>query len=190
LRLLADYGTRERAVELIGEAVFTVTHDERRPFTVYTDLLVARDLGTRFVVRVYPGDLTGEVVVAEGVVAVARDSSALPHVSDSALLKRGDRARMMDDGHWAITRNVPLDSYFDWTQGRLVFRDVSLGEAVARLERWYDIDIHLASAEIATLRFAASFEQTYTAADALQVIADALELQVERDNRGYTLSTK
>lgn len=190
LRLPAGYGARQRAVELVGEAAFTVTHDASRPFVVHTNRLITRDLGTRFVVREYPDDSVADVVVAEGVVAVTHGRSAAPHLSDNVLLKQGDQVRMTNDGRLVVTHGVPLDSYFGWTQGRLVFRDASLGEAAVQLERWYDIDIRFASAKLAALRLTASFEHTETAVDVLRVIADALNLQVVRDDRNYTFRAK
>jgi transmembrane sensor len=190
LRLLAGYGGRERAVELAGEAVFTVTHDANRPFTVRTTQLVARDVGTRFVVREYPGDSPADVVDAEGIVSVIGDPTGVSHASDSALLERGDRAQVTSDGRLAVTSGAPLDGYFDWTQGRLVFRGATLGDAAARLERWYDVDIRFASPKLTALRFTSSFEQTEAADDVLRVIADALGLQVVRDGRSYTFRAK
>lgn len=190
LRLPATYGAHDRTVELIGEAVFTVTHDEQRPFAVRTARFVARDLGTRFVVRAYAEDSTAEVVVAEGVVAVTRESPAARHASDSIVLGRGERMQLAADGRLAVARDVRLDGYFGWTEGRLVFREVRLGDAVTRLARWHDIDIRFATPELARLPFSASFENTEPSSTVLRVIADALNLRVERLGRVYTLYAK
>src|SRR5213593_1283212 len=63
-----DYGVRERAVELEGEAYFVVQRDPR-PFLVQTRHGTTQDLGTEFDVRAYGHEDFLQVVVAEGRVA-------------------------------------------------------------------------------------------------------------------------
>lgn len=190
LRLPADFGTRERIVELVGEAAFTATHDERRPFTVHTARLVARDLGTRFIVREYAEDIAAEVVVAEGVVAVTRDTSVSRAVSGSVILRAGEGVRTTADGQLAPMRDVSLERSFGWIQGRLIFRGTRLQDAITQLSRWYDVDVRLATPELASLPLSAVFEYTDPAPTVLQTIADGFDLRLVRDGRTYTLQTK
>lgn len=178
LRFSASFGKWDRVVELEGEAAFTVTHDEERPFAVRTATFVARDLGTRFVVQAYPDDSVSHVVVAEGEVAVARGAAA-----DSVVLSEGDGARISPDAGITVAHDVALESYFGWTEGRLVFRRASLGEAVRQIERWHDVQIRLASPALADRRFSATFERGESAAEMLQVIGAVLDLGVRQVNR-------
>lgn len=189
LRLAAGFGGRERVVELEGEAAFTVTHDESRPFTVLTSRGVARDLGTRFIVRAYPEDTAAEVVVAEGVVAVAAAlaevSAAAPLRADSVVLHPDERARVTPQG-LATTSRVDAENYFAWTRGELRFERTPLRDAVPRLERWYDIDIHLATPALGARGLTASFRDE-PASEAVRLIATALNLDVVRAGDRYTL---
>lgn len=183
LRLPATYGAGDRTVELEGEAAFTVTHDEARPFIVRAGALVAKDLGTRFVVRAYADEPDADVVVAEGEVAVSQGASA-----DSVLLTPGDRAQVRADGGVIVARGVQLDSYFGWTEGRLVFRGTPLREAAARIERWHDVEIHLASPAIGERQFTAAFALEESASQMIGSIAAALQLTVRQTGpRQYTL---
>jgi len=186
LRTPSTYGVRDRTVQLEGEAVFTVTHDATRPFAVETRRALARDLGTRFVVRAYADDPQTDVVVAEGQVGVTKGRGA---GGDSLVLERGSRARVSADGALELTRNVSLDRYFAWTEGRLVFRATPLREAVAQLSRWYDIDIRLASNAIGAEPLDASF-QDEPAPEALRIIAAVLKLDVSQSGRTYTLRAR
>ena len=52
-----------REVSLVGEAFFTVTHDETRPFTVYAGDIGIRDLGTEFSVHNDPAEPVRVVTV-------------------------------------------------------------------------------------------------------------------------------
>ncbi len=176
LRISAAYGVRDRVVQLDGEAAFTVTHDERRPFIVHSALLRVEDLGTRFVVRAYRQDRSAEVVVAEGKVAAA---GTRERRAERAVLVPGDRAHITVNDKLAVMHDVPVEHYFGWTEGRLVFQRTPLREAVLRLSRWYDVDIPLAAADLGERQFSATFQQHQTAPDILGAIATALHLDLE-----------
>lgn len=186
LRTMATFGARERIVQLDGEAIFSVTHDAARPFEVRTARVVARDLGTRFVVRSYPGDSRNEVVVAEGLVAVRRADLSAP---DTLLVRPGDRAEIASSGRVGLTHGVALDTYFDWAEGRLLFRATPLGDAAAQLSRWYDVDVNLASPALRDLQLHASF-QNETADEALRVVAATMNLDLAKVGRVYTLRAR
>lgn len=194
MRIPSTYGIKERTVQLEGEAAFTVTHDSTRPFAVETRLAVARDLGTRFLVRAYADDPLTDVVVAEGLVAVGRADSAgagAPLSSDSLVVARGERVRVGPAGRLALTRGVPLDRYFGWTDGQLVFRRTPLREAITQIERWYDIEIRLAPSGLGERGVTATFGDYEPAAHVLQVIATVLEVEIVETGAGkYMLRVK
>lgn len=60
-----------RTVYLMGEAFFAVFHDERHPFSVYTEQVVTTVLGTSFRVRAYAGQPEAQVQVRTGAVRVS-----------------------------------------------------------------------------------------------------------------------
>ncbi len=185
LRIATTYGVTDRAVWLDGEAVFTVVHDSTRPFAVHTARGVARDLGTRFLVRAYNTDPVTDVVVAEGRVAVAH---AQAETLDTVVVGRGEGARITGD-RLVVTRNLALGPYFAWTEGRLVFRKTPLRDAVIQLSRWYDIDVHLTTAELGDQLLTATLESE-PAPEALALIATTFKLRLSHDGRNYTLSPK
>lgn len=188
LRTPADYGRRDRAVELQGEAAFTVTHDSTRPFAVRTPRAVATDLGTRFVVRAYADDPATDIVVAEGRVAVRQAmTTGRPLPADSLILGWRERARVAGDGHLEFTRGIALDDYFAWTEGKLIFEGTPLREAARRLGRWYDIDVRLEPGTIGDRRLFAAVENE-PATDVLRTIATSLDLRLSRAGRVFTLT--
>lgn len=181
LKLSPDYGRGRRAVRLEGKAYFVVTHDSTRPFSVQTDRIIARDLGTRFVVRAYPADSTPDVVVAEGTIALGRAQE-----SDTIVLGAGDRGRLTPGGTIAHTRGVAVDQFLAWTTGRLVFRATPLGDVAVELGRWYDVDIRLANPSLGNEQVTASFKDE-PASTAIRLVAAAAGLSVERDGTRYIL---
>jgi transmembrane sensor len=176
LRRPSDYGRRERRLELEGEAYFVVTHDAARPFTVHTSRLVARDLGTRFDVRAYPDESTTDVLVAEGKVAVG-----------GAVLTAGQLARRGAAGDVAVRSGADVARLLAWTDGRLVFADTPLQEVERQLERWYDVDVRLASADLGRLRVTGAFEDE-PVTEVLEAAARSLDLAVRRVGGVYELS--
>lgn len=188
MRIPADYGVRDRTVSLTGEAAFTVTHDEDRPFAVHTTQAIAKDLGTRFIVRAYDDDPTTDVIVSEGEVELrGRTDTAAAH--EPKVLRRGQLGRVEPSGEIAVRSGVDLERYFAWTEGRLVFRDTPLHEAAAQLGRWYDIDVRLASDAIAERRLTAS-AQDEPADDVLRMVAASLDLELTTVGRVYTLRAR
>lgn len=188
LQVPADYGVRTRAVDLEGEAAFLVSHDAARPFTVRTAYGLARDLGTRFVVRAYPGDTVTEVAVAEGLVAVL-PAGTRGVSEDSVVLERGDLARFSEEGTMTVRRGVALEPHFAWLEGRLAFRDVPLREVTVRLSRWYGIDIGVNDSTAGDRLLTAAFDEI-SAADVLPLIAASLNLELTYSGRSYTFHTR
>ena len=45
------------------------------------------------------------------------------------------------DGVVRVRSAVAADRYVGWSDGRLTFDDTPLPEAVAEIDRWYDLDI-------------------------------------------------
>lgn len=178
LRKPSTYGTDARTLYLEGEAYFDVVHDSTRPMQVHTARATARDLGTRFVVRAYAEAPATEIVVAEGKVAV-----------DTLVLERGHRARVAGDGRARVSTGVPLDRYFGWTEGRLVFHDTPLREVAKQLARWYDVDVRIADAGLGNRRLTASFIEP-PVNEVLERIAGPLGLEVAQTSRVYTLRAR
>lgn len=184
LRVPVGYGagTRPRDVYLEGEAYFEVTHNERKPFAVHTASAVARDLGTRFGVRAYPDEAAMQVAVAEGTVALR---AAAADRRDERLLSARQLGQLDGTGAITVRSGVDLDRYLAWTDGRLVFDNTPLREAMPQLGRWYDLDFRLGDSSLGILPLTATFTNQPTD-DVLQLLALTLGLRQER--RGGTVT--
>jgi transmembrane sensor len=127
-RAHVTYFRDRREVELIdGEALFEVTHDADRPFTVSTHLARIRDLGTRF--NIHRTADRVRVAVTEGTVDVTAASGA------PLVLQAGEVAEVVANA--APTRvGLDADDAVAWTRGQLLFRSVALEEFAASLSRY------------------------------------------------------
>lgn len=172
LALARGYGRDARDVELHGEALFDVTHDDARPFTVRAGGGWVRDIGTTFTVQADSGAPL-RVVVTAG--AVALRTSEEPGDGE-LVLRQGDRATLRD-GRVTAERAAATDDDLAWTRGRLVFRDAPLEQVAAELRRWYGIELRADDPAVAGRRLTAEFDAE-PPDQVLRVIALALGADV------------
>jgi transmembrane sensor len=137
-RFLIEKSVAERRVRLDdGEAYFHVAKDRSHPFIVETPAGSVRVTGTVFDVRSEsPAQL--EVTVVEGSVQV-RPQSAAGGVGEAVMLKAGDRLAAAPRGVAlvALSRAEVADA-LAWRQGRAVFSDVTVADALAQFSRYHD----------------------------------------------------
>jgi transmembrane sensor len=144
-RLTVSFTRSERRVALAdGQAIFDVTHDERRPFTVAAADRIVRVVGTQFDVRSRQGDLT--VTVAGGKVQVRPASSAI--AGHAFLLKPGQRLVVGRTGLEKLNTVDPAEA-MGWRAGRLVYRGEPLANVVADLNHQFVQQIEISDPELA-----------------------------------------
>lgn len=176
LTVEADYGRSSRNVSLRGEALFTVVHDESRPFIVAANGAEIRDVGTAFVVHSDGGGV--RVVVTEGVVELT--AGAAPRTQ----LNVGDAATVSTSGKVVAERGVGAKDDLAWTRGQLVFRDTPLSEVSEDLQRWYGVHLEIQDPALRRRPLSASFEGD-SVRGVLNTIALAIGASIER--RGDTV---
>ncbi|MCG4258310.1 FecR domain-containing protein [Acetobacter senegalensis] len=122
-------GTRDVTL-LAGEAFFQVKHDATRPFRVTAGAIQARDIGTRFDVRLDPTEI--RVGVQDGRVGVSS-----PTQTQEVILNAGDEINVdRSDGH--VTRKtVSPDTIGSWQTGTLVVDSDTVGHVTDTLKRYY-----------------------------------------------------
>lgn len=122
---------RARGVRLIrGEALFTVVHDERKPFEVLAHQGRIRDTGTTFDVRAETDSVS--VFVIEGAVSVTAEGGR-----DARVLRPGERLAYNTAGEFTATERLDVDAVSAWRAGRLVLTGRPLGEVIAELGRYH-----------------------------------------------------
>jgi ferric-dicitrate binding protein FerR (iron transport regulator) len=183
-------GLGARDVFLDGEAYFEVKHDDRRAFRVHTATGIAEevgnDRGTTFLVTSYPETAGFEVVVTDGAVALRiADLSAPALVS----LAPGELGQLDETETATLTRNVPLAARVAWVKGTLAFEKTPLRDAVHRLARWYDLEIHVEDADLADRELTVAFPDE-TAEQALARVASLLDADLEWRGRVAVLRNK
>jgi len=152
-RVSATIGDRQRRVTLDrGEAFFDIAPmADASPFTVEARGLEVRVLGTQFNVRAFEGGLAVDVL--EGHVEVARAQAASdPGSQDNIQLVAGEGAQISADGHVEERRAAETARVEAWRDGRLLFDQTPLYQAVAEMNRHSQTTLVIDSPSISDLR--------------------------------------
>lgn len=178
------FGYTVRLVRLIGEGYFEVAHDEKLPFSVESDNVRVKVLGTKFNFRDYPTDAEATVSLNEG--SVSMSTSKNP--GDDKLLKPGQRATVDKRTGLIRVEDYEVANSRQWTNGRLLFDGEPLQEIVNTLERSYNVKITISDKNLLPLRFYGDFlRQEQTLSEVLDVLASTGKLRYEQEGKNVTL---
>jgi transmembrane sensor len=157
---------RSREVHLVrGEAYFDVVHDKARPFTVYANQYVVRDIGTAFAVHLLDKGLMNVRVTKGSVEIAARPGEGQASLRPKSLgiLSAGqdvlfgqkiERAEVLSDAE--------LGRKLAWRQGQLIYSGQPLADVLADISRYSDIQIELADPALRDLPVGGAFSVTQT----------------------------
>ena len=143
-------GERQRTVVLQeGQAQFQVQPSES-PFQVITDQATITVLGTRF--DVLTRNAKTRIIVQEGMVNV------IPSINEKGIeLCANTRLLVQDDLLRLQPEPVNAETLLGWIRGDLVFEKTPLHEIITELENRYDVEISIASPDLAYKTLTATF---------------------------------
>ncbi|GBR62578.1 two component sensor histidine kinase FecR/PupR [Acetobacter syzygii NRIC 0483] len=163
-------GDRRHVTLLAGEALFSVVHDEKRPFLVRAGAFETEDIGTLFDVSRQGEGLT--VAVKAGQVRV-RGGKLPPQGVD---LSAGQM--ITADAATFHTTERPADQMSAWADGFVLANDEPLGRVIERLRPWLQTRVIIAPSLARQ-----PVSGAYSLADpdaALQAIAQARQANIRR----------
>ena len=174
-----NFGKTSREVELSGEAYFDVTHNAEKPFIIHTAKLDIKVLGTAFNVKCYPDDAKMETSLIRGSIEVTLKSSQ----SGKIILKPNEKLILNNiekNNPLVTTQPAQVKQYAEtlvaiehinvieettheiaeteWVQNKLVFNREKFGDLARQIERWYDVKIHFADAQLIENELTGTFE--------------------------------
>ena len=179
-KIRVDLGDERRQIELIrGRAHFEVVRDARRPFVVEAAGREVVAVGTAFEVTREKDEVC--VVVTKGEVAVFD-----PKLTTRQTVERGARVTLSDEGP---RRDRPdLARVTAWRQGRAVFENDTLADAVAEMNRYSRRPIVL-EGDAADMRVSGVYSTGDTEAFA-RSLATLLPLDVDLASNQVTISAQ
>ncbi len=135
----SKFTTKERVVNLDGQAFFDVIKDTLRPFRVNSSGLITTALGTSFDVDAYSAQNDEiKVSLVSGKVSIENKSLKTKNTT-----LPGEQLVYSIKNQKSKIRSFDLKEVVAWKDQILYFKNASLPEVVTRLERWYGVKIHL-----------------------------------------------
>ncbi|MEQ9290165.1 MAG: DUF4974 domain-containing protein [Cyclobacteriaceae bacterium] len=179
------FSADNRTIRLVGEAYFDVIRDESRPFTVISNSIRTKVLGTTFNVRAYPDENNIKVGVIEGKVQVYNDLQA--KVTFNHTLTPNQMSVINLEEKLVIKEGFDPREFVAWKEWVLEFKDQSLGYILNELEKWYDVDISIANGVDLTKSYSGSFENE-TLKAVLEALSYSGKFHFERSGKKVTVT--
>lgn len=178
------YGLNDRKVTINGEGYFEVKHNKDLPFCVNSKALRVNVLGTKFNFRDYAEDKEAEVMLEEGSVKLDNLSNA----NHSQLMTPGQKVVLDKKTGVMITTACDVNTISQWSQGLIAFNDATLDEIAKRIERSYNVTVHIKGASIQKYRFNGDFvRQEQSLKEVLDALAATGKLRYRLQGRTVTI---
>lgn len=146
-----NFGLNNRRIYLNGEAFFEVTKNRNLPFTVTSEHLVTRALGTSFNVRDYADEADASIALATGEVKVNR--TAVANKDSNVILKPNEQITLDKTSQVWMKTIFDVDRVLSWKENNLYFNDMNLSDIIKTLERWYNVKISVVGNGIEKLKY-------------------------------------
>jgi ferric-dicitrate binding protein FerR (iron transport regulator) len=208
LRYSSNYGIQNREVFLEGEAYFHVVKNPAKPFIVHASSIIVKALGTSFNVKCYASDTTIETTLVEGRVQVfktkegmVKSSKVFLNPNEKAVFTKRNEEIFIDryeDNQTLVKLKSKSPVYvyktvqsdISWTEQRLVFENETFEDLTKRLERWYNINIHISDETLKGNRYTGKFVNNESIEQVLQIIAKTTPIHYSIKDDNITIDTK
>jgi len=141
----------QRRISLKGEAFFEVVHDSLRPFTVITDGLSTKVLGTSFNIKTRESGRT-QIALVTGRVVVSSSKQTIT-------MAKGELVDIDESKTDFVVRSFDVSEVLAWKNGVLQFKKASLNEVKSALEEWYGVEISVENANREKWQFSGEYNQ-------------------------------
>ena len=182
LKYPVEFMGDRRVVDLDGEAYFEVHKDNQRPFVVRTKGAEVCVLGTSFNVNTYGDDGRIYTTLVNGSVRVLSVKNGQEKV-----LTPGMQGVMNMQTGQLMVREVDVESYVAWREGRFVFRTMTLDLIMLQLQRWYDFEVFYQNLELKDYEFRGVIKRDMDLDKVLSVIKATTNVDFEVKGKVITI---
>ena len=182
LKYPVEFSDGKRIVDLKGEAYFEVHKDSLRPFVVRVNGAEVTVLGTSFNVNTYGDDGQIYTTLVNGSVRVSSVKNGQAEV-----LKPGMQSVMDVQSGQLTVREVDVEPYVAWREGRFVFRAMTLDLIMRQLQRWYDFEVFYQNPELKDYEFRGVIKRDMDLDKVLSVIKVTTNVDFEVKGKVITI---
>lgn len=176
--------SRERQVDLTGEAYFEVARDEHAPFIVKSKNIKTQVLGTKFNVRARAAEEKVVATLLKGSIRVD-----LPRKKNEGfVLKPGQILNVNTSTLQAeLTESSSARDVLLWIQGKLSFEQATCLEMTRCLEQHFDVHFYFKDDQLKKERFTCEFRTDDNIEDILSVLSLTKRFQYKIDGNNIYL---
>ena len=182
LKYPVEFSDGKRIVDLKGEAYFEVHKDSLRPFIVRINGAEVTVLGTSFNVNTYGDDGQIYTTLVNGSVRVSSMKN-----KQEEILKPGMQSVMNVQSGLLTVREVDVEPYVAWREGRFVFRAMTLDLIMRQLQRWYDFEVFYQNSELKDYEFRGVIKRDMDLDKVLSVIKATTNVDFEVKGKVITI---
>ena len=182
LKYPVEFSDGKRIVDLKGEAYFEVHKDSLRPFVVRMNGAEVTVLGTSFNVNTYGDDGQIYTTLVNGSVRMSSVKNGQAEV-----LKPGMQSVMDVQSGQLTVREVDVEPYVAWREGRFVFRAMTLDLIMRQLQRWYDFEVFYQNPELKDYEFRGVIKRDMDLDKVLSVIKVTTNVDFEVKGKVITI---
>lgn len=180
IKFPASFASRKfREVELTGEAYFQIAKDKAHPFIVKTNQQEVQVLGTHFNINSYPDQHTTVTTLLEGSVHVSN------HVKQGIIIKPGEQS-VVQDGKHIIVAPADIKNVMAWKNGNFRFRNETIEEVMAKVARWYNIDV-IYTGKVSDEKFNGSISRNKNISEVLNLLSYSNDVKFKVEGRRVTV---
>ncbi|MDH6356211.1 FecR family protein [Parabacteroides sp. PF5-9] len=177
----SQFGSKNREVELEGEAYFEVTKDHKKPFIVKGDEFDINVLGTQFNVSAHPGEDIS-IALKEGKISVGSKEN-----EHQMILNPSDHLQLTTDGR-TILQKADITTIDSWTKGEVAFTAQSLAAIVRSLERTFNVPIVLKDESLSGELFNCRAQAGTSLFDILELLRETRRMNYRFDNASIVIT--
>ncbi|WP_445589988.1 FecR family protein [Sunxiuqinia sp. sy24] len=172
------FNANKREVLLNGEAYFDVTRQPDKPFIVKTDLAQIKVLGTKFNVLAQNGAPIYQTTLVEGQVEFQ------PNSGEKYLLNPNQMLELNTQKNTVTISEVNTNLYVAWKDGKIIFRDETLGDITKQLEKIYHVQFIYQNSKLAdSYRFSGTINRETSIGEVIKMLKISIPMGVERKER-------
>lgn len=185
LKYPREFSEKARNVYLDGEAYFEVTKNRHKPFTVQSDAMRVRVLGTTFNFKCDKNYQIAEVTLIEGEIEVKGNKE-----EGQIILAPGQRAELnKNNGRLTVKQvNAKMDAV--WHDNLIPFQKADIFTISKALERFYDIKIILSPDMRADKTYSGVLKKKSTIESVLKSLQNSISIDYKIVGNNIFISPK
>jgi ferric-dicitrate binding protein FerR (iron transport regulator) len=177
------FASDKREIRLTGDAVFEVTKDRRRPFTVYSQMLAVTALGTSFRITDTEGKKAVTVKLFSGKVQILPTGSLDNWKEDGAVILLPGEQLKFNSYRRMVSRFRPAVTMPNGTN----FSNTPLPIVMKTLSAFYKIKIDYDPSDISAINFTGAIDKGDELKVVLQAIAKMNGLGIIQTKDGFSV---